>query len=127
MASDDEKEFRLRPRKPAKPPRNEATAWAMAFKTVMHHARASRSSARSKRGGVSGRRSASIPRNQRCAVRVTYTRNTVRGQWRAHGRYIERESAAGQAPGSTALAPESMSLRGSNHGRQRGISACGSS
>jgi type IV secretory pathway VirD2 relaxase len=26
---------------------------------------------------------------------VTYTRNTVRGQWRAHGRYIERESATG--------------------------------
>jgi type IV secretory pathway VirD2 relaxase len=33
-------------------------------------------------------------------VRVTYTRNTVRGQWRAHGRYIERESAAGNGPGA---------------------------
>jgi hypothetical protein len=32
-------------------------------------------------------------------VRVTYTRNTVRGQWRAHGRYVERESAAGNQPG----------------------------
>ena len=77
------------------PKRNEATAWAMAFKTVMHYARASRSAARSKRFSVSGRRSVSIPRNQRCAVRVTYVRNTVRGQWRAHGRYVERESAAG--------------------------------
>jgi type IV secretory pathway VirD2 relaxase len=26
---------------------------------------------------------------------VTYARNTVRGQWRAHGRYVARESAAG--------------------------------
>ncbi len=96
MASDDEREFRLRPRKPGRAPkRNEATALAMAFKTVMHYARASRSAARSKGFGRPGRGSASIPRNQRCAVRVTYTQNTVRGQWRAHGRYVERESAAG--------------------------------
>ena len=96
MASDDEREFRLRPRKPGRAPkRNEATAWALAFKTVMHYARASRSAARSKAFGPPGRRSVSIPRNQRCAVRVTYARNTVRGQWRAHGRYVERESAAG--------------------------------
>jgi DNA-binding transcriptional ArsR family regulator len=27
-------------------------------------------------------------------VRITYSKNTVRGQWRAHGRYLERESAA---------------------------------
>jgi type IV secretory pathway VirD2 relaxase len=31
---------------------------------------------------------------QRCAVRVTYSRSNVRGQWRAHGRYLIRESAA---------------------------------
>lgn len=100
MANDDEREFRLRPRKPARPPsRNEPTAWAMAFKTVMHHARASRSSATSKGFGASARRPASIPRNQRCAVRVSYARNTVRGQWRAHGRYVERESAAGSGSG----------------------------
>jgi len=92
MVRDDEREFRLRPRKPPRPTaRNDATAWAIAFKTVMHYARASRKAAQ-KRVFVSR---ASIPRNQRCAVRVTYARNTVRGQWRAHGRYIERESAAG--------------------------------
>jgi hypothetical protein len=27
-------------------------------------------------------------------VRVVYSRNTVKGQWKAHGRYIARESAA---------------------------------
>src|SRR5215470_4638852 len=91
MAKDDEKEFRLRPRKPPRQvTRNDAKAWATAFKTVMHFARASRAAPKS----VSAIR-ASIPRGQRCAVRVTYSRNTVRGQWRAHGRYIERESAAG--------------------------------
>jgi hypothetical protein len=31
--------------------------------------------------------------HQRCAVRVTYSRNTVKGQWRAHGRYVGRDSA----------------------------------
>lgn len=94
MPRDDEKEFRLRPRKPPSPTtRNDATAWAIAFKTVMHYARTSQSATRSTR--VSGKRPASIPRWQRCAVRVTYTPNAVRGQWRAHGRYVERESAAG--------------------------------
>jgi hypothetical protein len=34
-------------------------------------------------------------RSQRCAVRVTYTRNKIRGQWAAHGRYIVRDSATG--------------------------------
>ncbi len=33
------------------------------------------------------------PYNQRCAVRVTYSKNAVAGQWRAHGRYVARESA----------------------------------
>src|SRR5258708_37288757 len=95
MANDDEKEFRLRPRKPARPStRNDATAWAMAFKTVMHYARSSRASARSKLVGVSGRRPVLIPRNQRCAVRVTYARNTVRGQWRGERPEGEREGGA---------------------------------
>jgi type IV secretory pathway VirD2 relaxase len=31
--------------------------------------------------------------HQRCAVRVTYSRNTIKGEWRAHGRYIARDSA----------------------------------
>jgi len=31
--------------------------------------------------------------HQRCAVRVTYLNNRMRGQWKAHGRYLARESA----------------------------------
>ena len=33
------------------------------------------------------------PHFQRRAVGVTYTKNSTRGQWRAHGRYVARESA----------------------------------
>jgi len=36
----------------------------------------------------------SRPYNQRCAVRVMYAKNATRGQWKAHGRYIARESAS---------------------------------
>jgi type IV secretory pathway VirD2 relaxase len=44
---------------------------------------------RSASGGVPTKRHY----NQRCAVRVTYAKNTRAGQWRAHGRYLARESA----------------------------------
>ena len=33
---------------------------------------------------------------QRCAVRVSYSPNKTKGQWRAHGRYLERDSAIGE-------------------------------
>ena len=90
MAKDDEREFRLRPRKP--PARNERAAWASAFKILMHHARMSGSRKRRSVGvGASAKRTRTY--NQRCAVRVVYTKNTVTGQWRAHGRYVARESA----------------------------------
>ena len=90
MAKNEEREFRLRPRKP--PERSERAAWASAYKIVMHHARMS--------GGLK-RRSVALgsgpkrgqPYNQRCAVRVTYAKNIVAGQWRAHGRYVAREGA----------------------------------
>ncbi len=32
------------------------------------------------------------PYSQRCAVRVMYSRNVVKGQWKAHGRYVARET-----------------------------------
>ncbi|MGI8961165.1 MAG: DUF3363 domain-containing protein [Bryobacteraceae bacterium] len=95
MSKGDEKEFRLRPRKPPIPRSDrQPGAWAMAFKTIAHYARASNSVKRSNGFRGAGTQRAAIPRNQRCAIRVTYSRNAVRGQWRAHGRYIARESAA---------------------------------
>jgi len=91
MAKDDEPEFRLRPRKP--PARNERAARASAYKILMHHAHMS---------GIRKRRSVGLgtgpkrtrPYNQRCALRVMYAKNTVAGHWRAHGRYVARESAS---------------------------------
>jgi type IV secretory pathway VirD2 relaxase len=46
---------------------------------------------RSAGGGAGPKRTRTY--NQRCAVRVTYAKNTIAGQWRAHGRYVARESA----------------------------------
>ena len=90
MAKDEEREFRLRPRKP--PARNERAAWASAYKILMHYARMSGNRKRQSVGGGTGPKRTRTY-NQRCAVRVMYAKNAVAGQWRAHGRYVARESA----------------------------------
>jgi type IV secretory pathway VirD2 relaxase len=88
MANDEEREFRLRPRKPAA--RSEHAVWASAYKTIMHYARMTSRHRRSAGKGCYRSR----PHFQRCAVRVIYTKNRTAGQWRAHGRYLVRESVA---------------------------------
>jgi hypothetical protein len=94
VARGEEREFRLRPRKPpAKTGQTEPRTYATAFKAIMHQARMSR--VRRSGAGRSGQTSRKH-RHQRCAVRVTYSRNTVSGQWKAHGRYVARESATTQ-------------------------------
>src|ERR1700728_3284282 len=90
MAKDDEREFRLRPRKPVA--RSERAKWASAYKIIMHYARASSSRLRRPVGQGSGPNRIR-PYSQRCAVRVMYAKNVTSGQWRAHGHYIARESA----------------------------------
>jgi len=90
VANDEERQFRLRPRKPAA--RTERVALASAYKTIMHYARMT---SRLRRAGGLGH-GRTRPHFQRCAVRVTYTRNSTRGQWRAHGRYVARESATNE-------------------------------
>lgn len=87
---DEEREFRLRPAKP--PARGEHRVYASAYRTIMHHARMSGIRRRRVIGFGIGRTHAR-PHSQRCAVRVLYSKNTSNGQWRAHGRYIARESA----------------------------------
>jgi type IV secretory pathway VirD2 relaxase len=42
------------------------------------------------------RPSRALAMNQRVSVRLTYTRNKMDGQWKAHGRYLEREGATGK-------------------------------
>ena len=88
--NEDEREVRLRPAKP-RVSRNEGAAWSSGFKLLMHYARTSRTWSNRAQGGKG---KGSRPHYQRCAVRVTYLKNRIRGQWKAHGRYLERESAA---------------------------------
>lgn len=86
----DERPFQLKPRAP---PREKADrkSWSSAYQRVAHIVRMSR---RGKPAGATPpvRRSW----QQRCAIRVTYSPNRIRGQWAAHGRYLARESAAHQ-------------------------------
>lgn len=91
MLTDEEKPFRLRPRKPKRVRRgNEVGAWSSLYKAVMRQARMSRT----RRAGSRGRTAAPRkPYLQRCAIRATYTRSTTRGKWAAHGRYLSREGA----------------------------------
>jgi type IV secretory pathway VirD2 relaxase len=86
---DKEREFRLRPRKPAA--RGERRVYASAYKIIMHHARMS--GVRKRRVVGFGTATHGRPYSQRCAVRVLYSKNNSKGQWRAHGRYVARESA----------------------------------
>jgi type IV secretory pathway VirD2 relaxase len=88
MANDEERKFRLRPRKPAA--RSERRPLATAYKIIMHYARMSGARKRRGRSGPGPKRTR--PYYQRCAVRVMYAKNTTTGQWRAHGRYLVRES-----------------------------------
>jgi len=93
--TDDERKVRLRPTKPRRPT-DERIAWSSGYKLLMHYARSSR---KARNRGTSGRKRASPrPYLQRCAVRVTYLNNKTRGQWKAHGRYLARESATHENP-----------------------------
>jgi hypothetical protein len=77
--------------------------WARGFQQLMHIVRmtAKPLTSRLPRGSrMTGRHTAS--HNQRCAVRLMYTKNQIRGQWAAHGRYIVRDSATALLPDGTA-------------------------
>jgi hypothetical protein len=122
----EERKFRLRPPKP--PERSERAAWASAYKILMHHARMSRRQMRrafGRGGGLKCR-----PYNQRCAVRVMYAKNATAGQWRAHGRYLARESATREGDprlsASMAAGSPSTSRSGSKAGSVQGMTASGS-
>src|SRR5271167_1503519 len=93
--TDEERKVRLRPPKPRRP-RDEHVAWSSGFKLLMHYARSTRKAGN--RGTDSGKGGSSRPYLQRCAVRVTYLNNKTRGQWKAHGRYLARESATHENP-----------------------------
>ena len=88
---DGEPEFKIRPRAP-RPSRSENQSLT-GFRRVMQIFCSSARKAAA-RPAASGPRTFSA--NQRCAVRVSYSPNKTKGQWRAHGRYLERDSAIGE-------------------------------
>src|ERR1700677_3116234 len=93
--TDDERKTRLRPPKPRRQT-DERIAWSSGFKLLMYYARSSRKVRN--RDTSSGKGRSTRPYLQRCAVRVTYLSNKTRGQWKAHGRYLARESATHENP-----------------------------
>jgi Protein of unknown function (DUF3363) len=87
-ARHDEKPFRLRPRRPKASPNDNPPKHAGALGSVLRLVQMSRRQRR---------RAPSPPTQrafgQRVAVRVTYAKNKTQGQWKAHGRYLVRDSA----------------------------------
>jgi hypothetical protein len=90
MGDRKEKEFRLHPRRPRAAKTSSPRVWSAAYIQLLHCVRRMRAR---KRGARAGPRTTARPYNQRCAVRVMYSKNVTQGQWKAHGRYIGRESA----------------------------------
>jgi len=87
-APDDEKEFRILPRRPP----------AAAEPRLLRPPGLGRIYAYARQTGRRAARAISHHKyQQRCAVRVTYVRNKTSGQWKAHGRYLARESATHRA------------------------------
>ena len=94
-SKEEEPKFRLRPRSPRTAGRGDI-GWSVALRSVFRYAK---NSSRSRTGGSTRSGVYTQSRrvyNQRCAVRATYSQNRTAGQWRAHGIYIARESAAGK-------------------------------
>jgi hypothetical protein len=120
-------EFRLGKGIKKGPKSNEKKLYANAYKRIMHFVRSSTQKptknvvgASGKGGGGANAAGGAIasPRAgkqhfQRCAVRVSFAGNVaqggVAGQWGAHGRYIERDSAQDlAAPGIDPARPHSQ-------------------
>jgi len=85
------KGFRLNPRRTRGRQASSPRVWSSAYLLILRYVREMRAQQRKPRAR---RPVPSRPYNQRCAVRVMYAKNATRGQWRAHGRYIARESAS---------------------------------
>lgn len=117
MAKNEDKDrlFRLRPPKP--PARGERRVYASAYKIIMRHAHMSGIRKRRVVGFGAGATHAR-PHSQRCAVRVLYSKNGSKGQWRVHGRYIAREGAADRGVGFNG-ADESIDIAGRLEGWQK--------
>src|SRR5258705_868920 len=90
----DEPPVRLRPRKSKHGPNENPRKYAGVLRSMLRLVQMSKRGHKT-RGTHSGVESARVHRtfNQRVAVRVSYSANKNPGQWKAHGRYVARESA----------------------------------
>jgi hypothetical protein len=90
----DEPLIRLRPRKSKHGPNENARKYTGALRSMLRLVQMSKRGKKT-RGTHSAGGSGQAQRtfNQRVAVRVSYSANKYPGQWKAHGRYVARESA----------------------------------
>ena len=82
----EERLIRLRPSHSKPKTQKMPRVWGTGFRSLMRFVQM-----QGKRAGRSSRPARAY--SQRVAVRVLYSKNKNPGQWKAHGRYIERESA----------------------------------
>ncbi len=90
----DEPLIRLRPRKSKHGPNENPRKYTGVLRSMLRLVQISKRGQKT-RGTHSAGGGAQAPRtfNQRVAVRVSYSANKNPGQWKAHGRYVARESA----------------------------------
>src|SRR5258706_2312550 len=90
----DEPLIRIHPRKSEHGPNENPRKYTGVLRSMLRLVQMSKRGHKT-RGTHSGVESARVHRtfNQRVAVRVSYSANKNPGQWKAHGRYVARESA----------------------------------
>ncbi len=90
----DEPLIRLRPRKSKHGPNENPRKYTGVLRSMLRIVQMSKRGQKiggTRSAGGSGRAQRTF--NQRVAVRVSYSANKNPGQWKAHGRYVARESA----------------------------------
>jgi Protein of unknown function (DUF3363) len=95
MPSTDRHGIRLQVRRHAQLGKNDVRSLNRGMKLIMRIATAT---SKAKRGAATKAALAAVSSkySQRAAVRVTYANGRTPGQWKAHGCYLERESASGK-------------------------------
>lgn len=106
MANNDERPFRLRPKRSRGNPNDDPRKYGGALGSLLRFAQMA-----NRRRATAGKRfqaqarsrwDSRTPRTygQRVSVRVTYAKNKNPGQWKAHGTYIARDSATREGTSS---------------------------
>jgi type IV secretory pathway VirD2 relaxase len=106
VANNDERPFRLRPRRSRGNPNDDPRKYGGALGSLLRFVQMA-----NRRRATAGKRSQAPARSrwdsrtprmysQRVSVRVTYAKNKNAGQWKAHGTYIARDSATREGTSS---------------------------